>query len=129
MSNAAAAAIQFPVSSSFDDPYVHQRVIQQFQSASLTSLTGSNSSQQAIAANRNRLGLILVNDSPSVCYVRLGAGAASSSVYSFILPPIDLTAAKAPAVTHEILGHGTFIGTINVIWASATGSLKITELT
>jgi len=122
--------ISFPVSSSFSDPYVHQRVISQAASASLYVLTGSASSQLMLRSNPNRLAYIVVNDSPSICYVRYGVGPANSSNFTSIYPAIDLTAGtKSPSIQHEHHGIPVYTGDIHVAWASATGSMKITELT
>jgi len=124
--------VSFPVSSSFaaTDPYTHQRVIGQCISASLTVLTGSATSQLVLPANRNRLGLFVVNDSPSICYLRLGQGPANSNLYSAILPILDITATnKFVQINNGHAGSVVFTGEIHCQWLTATGSLKITELT
>jgi len=125
------AMVALPLSSSFNDPWVHQRTVMHTRTATVTVITGSTSSQLALPANASRLGYILVNDSPSLVYMKYGSGPANSNAFSVILPPIDLAAtAWKSAIEHENVGVGVFTGQIHVVWSSgSTGSLRITEFT
>lgn len=131
MASLGDAIVQFPIlTGSYVPPNVHLRTIQQATSASLSILTASAGSQMALPENPNRIGAIFCNDSPSVMYVRFGTGPASSANFTAIYPALDLTAAtRNSEIQHERLGGPVYTGQIHVAWASATGSLKVTELT
>jgi len=89
--------------------------------ATVTSVAASTTSQQAVAANVNRRGLTLHNGSSSAtAYIRLGGGTAASTAggHSFDMQP--------SAYFEAPFG---FTGAVQVVWASATGFLNVTELT
>lgn len=88
-----------------------------------TTVAGNASSVTLLAANAARLGATIVNDSSAILYLLLKTGGtASSSVYTYQLPP----AGTVPAVLELPFGYtGDVIG----IWASATGNARVTEFT
>ena len=78
--------------------------------ASLTNVT-------LLAANVDRTGAILVNDSPNPCYAKFGATATTS----------DYTV-KIPARGYYEVPFA-YTGIIDGIWTgAATGAMKVTEL-
>lgn len=86
-------------------------------SAVITSLVSSTSSQIALAANSSRKGFILHNNSTQTCYVSF-ANSSSTSAFSFLLNTNSAYQNEAVIYT----------GSISCVWASADGSLMITEL-
>lgn len=97
-----------------------QRVAQAAaSSANVTSVNASTSSTTLLAANPSRLGGIFFNDSTtSTMYVKFGS-AASSTSYTYRLPPETILELNAPMYT----------GVIDCIWTSTDGAARITELT
>lgn len=87
-----------------------------------TSVSGSASAGTLLAANTARKGATIVNDSTEILYVLLGAGTVSATVYTVALQPTGTVGAY-----YEV--PFGFNGIITGIWASATGSARITELT
>jgi len=92
-------------------------VSQTASTSSVTSVSGSASSVQLLAANTTRKGGTLYNDSTAILYLKLG------------------TTASTTSFTVRILSNGyyelpiSYTGRIDGIWASATGAARITELT
>lgn len=86
--------------------------------STLTSVAGNASSTSLLAANTARIGATLYNDSTSICYVRLEAAAASSSNFAVKMQP--------EAYYEVPFGY---TGELRGIWASATGNMRVTELT
>lgn len=82
----------------------------------VTSVSGTTSSTSLLASNTSRRAASIYNDSTSVLYINLGA-TASSTAFTVKLNQDDYY--EVPA------GYN---GAINGIWASATGSARITEL-
>lgn len=83
-----------------------------------TSVSGSASAVTLKAANNARRGLTLFNDSASACFVLLGAGTVSATVFSV----------KMSAGTYYEVPYG-FTGIVTGIWVTATGNMRVTELT
>lgn len=87
---------------------------------STTSLVADNASVQTLlAANTNRLGATIANDSSAALYVKLGSAASAT----------DYTARVAQYGYYEVpFGYQ---GIITGIWASdpGDGAARITELT
>lgn len=81
------------------------------------SVAGNASSVTILAANTDRLGASVYNDSTAILYLRYSATAATSSAFTVKLFPEDY---------HEIFGGYT--GQLTGIWASAAGNARITEL-
>lgn len=87
--------------------------------ASLTSVNDSNVSQELLAANPDRRGFIIYNDSTVILYVAYKATATTS----------DFTYRLTPTATLECFGTKNYTGQISGIWASdASGAARITEL-
>lgn len=86
--------------------------------ATTSSVSGSASSQTLLSANTSRKGCILFNDSAAIAYVKFGATATTS----------DFTIRLTPYGSYEMNGP-IYTGRIDCIWASATGAMRITELT
>ncbi|WP_269929972.1 hypothetical protein [Aminobacter sp. HY435] len=74
-----------------------------------------------LAANRNRLGAVITNDSTAVLTIKLGVGA-SQSDYTVKLAP---SATGVPASYELPFGY---VGVVTGLWASANGDAKVTEL-
>lgn len=84
----------------------------------VTSVNDTASSTTLLAANTNRLGASVQNDSTVVLYLKLGATASTSS----------FTVQMAAASYYEV-PYG-YTGVIDGIWASdASGAARMTELT
>lgn len=83
-----------------------------------TSVASSATAVTLKAANTNRLGLTVYNDSTAVLYVLLGAGTASASVY---------TVQMAAGAYYEVPFR--FTGIVTGLWASVNGNARITEIT
>jgi len=83
----------------------------------LANVTASATSQTALAANTSRRTAIFYNDSTSDCYLKYGATASNTS-FTYYLPSFG---------TLSIDG-AEYAGLIAVIHASATGSLRVTEI-
>jgi hypothetical protein len=92
---------------------------QQAAAATVSSVADTASSTTILAANSNRLGASVYNDSTVVLYLLYGSGTASATNY---------TAAVYPNGFHPILTHYT--GQITGVWASDpdTGAARVTEL-
>lgn len=86
--------------------------------ATESNVASSASSGTILAANANRIGATVYNDSTQVLYLLLGTGPASSTVY---------TVQMAAAGYYET--PFGYTGVITGIWASANGSARVTELT
>ena len=83
----------------------------------VTSVAGSATSVTLLAANSNRLGGTVFNDSASDLYIKMGATASASS---FTIKLFQDDYWEAPF---------RYTGVIAGIWASAIGNARITELT
>lgn len=101
----------------FFDLQGRQIVAQKAATGTQTTVASSASNVTLLASNANRLGAILYNDSTAICYVRLAATATSSN-FSYKMMPDS---------TVEI--PFGYTGIIDGIWASATGNMRVTELT
>lgn len=90
--------------------------------ATLSNVSGSASSVTLLASNSARLGGSIVNDSTAILYILLGAGTASTTNYSYVLDGKTTVGGMfeiPPGFTAQITG----------IWASATGTARVTERT
>lgn len=87
--------------------------------AVLANVAASATSVTVLAANANRLGAIIVNDSTASCYLKYGSTASTTS-YTRLLPP---------GAEYELPGDVIYTGIITGIWTSATGTARTTELT
>lgn len=86
--------------------------------ATLTNVASSASNVTLKAANTARRGLLVVNDSAAILYLKFGATATTSS----------FTAKIAAGASWE-MPKPTYQGIVDGIWASADGAARITELT
>jgi hypothetical protein len=88
-----------------------------YSTSSVTSVAGSASSVQLLASTSGRKGAYFYNDSTAICYLKLGTTASTSS----------FTVAMAGSSFYE-LPQPCYTGRIDAIWASATGNIRITEI-
>lgn len=85
--------------------------------ASVTSVGDSASSVELLAANSDRAGFIIFNDSTAIAYVKFGTTASTSS-FTIRLTPYASYVSDFPI----------YRGKVDAIWASdAGGSMRITE--
>lgn len=119
----ASAAIPTGMSTDGDAVFAYmdragrQVVTQKSGTATLTNVSGSASSVTVLAANTSRIGATVYNDSTSVLYLKLGATASTTSF-----------TVKLQADDYYEVPFG-YTQIIDGIWASATGSARVTELT
>lgn len=87
------------------------------ENGAVTSVNASASNTTILAANSNRRGATVFNDSTAIVYLKLGSGSSSTSFtvrmdgYGYYEVPFGYT------------------GVITGTWASATGAARVTELT
>ena len=87
--------------------------------ATLSAVNDTATSTSLLAQNTSRKGVILVNDSTTILYLKYGATASTTS-YTVKLNPGDQWEMPTPIYT----------GAIDGIWsADASGAARITELT
>lgn len=86
--------------------------------SSITTVAASVTSVTALASNNNRKIASFYNDSSAICYLKLGASATTSS----------FTVKMAANSFYEI-PLPMYTGIVTAIWDSATGNLRVTELT
>ncbi len=89
----------------------------------ITSVLSSITSGSVLAANTSRGGAKLANNSTSLFYGLYGNGTASPTNYSFVLAPLTN---GVPGVEEVPYGYE---GVIQGVWATANGSLIVTEFT
>lgn len=82
-----------------------------------SNVSGSASSVTLLSANTARVGFTIFNDSTAVVYVKLGTTASAT----------DFAVRIAAGGYYE--GPFGYTGRIDGIWASATGTARIVELT
>jgi hypothetical protein len=83
-----------------------------------SNVNSSATSVSILAANADRIGAAVFNDSTATLYLRLSDSAASTTAF---------TQKMAPYSTYEVLANYT--GAITGIWDSATGAARVTEIT
>jgi hypothetical protein len=88
-----------------------------YATSSVTSVAASASSVQLLASTAGRRGAYFYNDSTVNCYLKLGTTASTSS----------FTVKIAGGGFYE-LPYPCYTGRIDAIWDSATGNIRITEL-
>ena len=86
--------------------------------ATLSNVASSASNGALVAANANRLGLLVFNDSSAVLYLKYGETASTSSF-----------TVKIAAGAYWEMPQPIYVGQIDGIWASANGAARVTELT
>jgi hypothetical protein len=94
--------------------------------AAFSSVSAAVASTLLLAANKNRKQALFFNDSTSVCYLKFGT-AASTTSYTVRIPaggyfdlPLQRNAGGTPR---------PFNGVIYGYWAVATGAMRVTETT
>jgi hypothetical protein len=87
-----------------------------------TSPAASASDTLILAANANRVGATVTNDSSAVLYLAFGTTAASLSDYTVTLAG----SGAAPFAYYEV--PFGWVGEIRGIWASATGHARVSEM-
>lgn len=88
----------------------------------LTNVAGSASSVTILAANNDRKGAIVTNDSSAVLYLKFGSLASTTS-YTVTVAG----SAAAPFASYEV--PFGYVGVLTGLWASATGNARVTEIT
>lgn len=83
-----------------------------------TNVSSSATSVTILASNTSRKGALFYNDSTQICYLDLSGGTASTSSYSVQMPSQSL---------FELPGPVIYNGLVTGIWASANGSMRVTE--
>jgi len=83
-----------------------------------SSVAGSASDVTILAANSARYGASVYNDSTAILYLLVGAGTSSSTAHT-----VQLLAGDYYEVPYG------YTGILKGIWASATGSARVTEFT
>lgn len=84
----------------------------------VTQVPSSATSVTILAANANRVGAAIYNDSSQILYLKLNSGAASSSSYTVQL-----------GVQGYYCLPFRYVGVITGIWAAANGNAYVTEFT
>lgn len=102
------------------DQTAGQNLVKQVRSTTgaQSIVAGSASSVTILASNASRLGASVYNDSTAILYLLLASGSASTTVHTVQMPAGYYF--EVPAF---------YTGIIVGIWASATGSARVTELT
>jgi hypothetical protein len=85
--------------------------------ATHTNVAGSASNVTLLAANKNRVGATIYNDSSATLYLKLGATASATSF-----------TAKLGLDDYFEIPYG-YVGVIDGIWSAASGSARIVEVT
>lgn len=91
--------------------------VQTVATAVLTSVSASATTVTVLAANTARRGAYVFNDSTAVLYLKLGATASTTS-HTVQVPAYGLYELPLPVYT----------GVIDGLWATATGSARVTEV-
>lgn len=87
----------------------------------VSSVNDAATSTTILAANDNRKGATVFNDSTSSLYLLVAAGTASATNYTVLLQPNDYYELPVQA-------HGVYRGIISGIWsANASGAARVTE--
>ena len=85
--------------------------------AMVASVAASATNVTLLGSNGSRVGFAVYNDSASVCYLKFGATASSTS----------FTVLLSAGSYYEYAGHGVYTGQVDAIWATATGSARVTS--
>lgn len=91
---------------------------QNFSTSTVTSVAGSATSVQLLASTSGRKAAYFYNDSTADCYLKLGTTASTSS---FTVKMVSNSFYELP--------QPCYTGQIDAIWSSATGNIRITEIT
>lgn len=88
-------------------------------SATVTRVSASATSITLLSSNEERRGAVFYNDSTSICYLKFGTTASSSSFTVRLTGQSEFVLDSCPIYT----------GRIDAIWALASGAMQVTELT
>lgn len=83
----------------------------------VTSVSSSASVVDLLVANNSRIGMVFFNSSTQVLYIKFGSGASAT----------DYTYQIASNGYWWVPNSPNYQGVVTGIWASANGSVKITE--
>lgn len=86
--------------------------------STLSNVSSSATNVTLLASNANRLGATFYNDSTQICYLKFGATASSTSY----------TVQLVAGAYYELPPAHIYTGIIDGLWASANGSMRVTEL-
>lgn len=87
--------------------------------ATLANVAYSASNVTLAAANANRKGLLVHNDTDKICYIKFGATASTTSFTK-----------KLAAGADWAFPEPMYLGIVDIIWeAAGTGAARVTELT
>ncbi|KQQ46536.1 hypothetical protein ASF69_04730 [Rhizobium sp. Leaf311] len=117
----AAAASSVPVATSTEDFARLGAIAYGGSTPSVVSVASATGATTLKAANANRVGLIIANDSTAILYVLFGTGTPSATNYSFMIPAKGTTPIDRPITGYTGLVQGA--------WASANGFAMVTEIT
>lgn len=95
----------------------------QSATATLTNVASSATNVTLKASNAARKGLVIVNDSTSILYVKFGATASTTSYSYFLAGSVN----GVPSTLE--LPLVVYTGIVDGIWSSAVGNARVTELT
>lgn len=101
----------------------------------VTRVASSITTVTLLAANSNRLTAIIVNDSSSVLYVKMGTGA-SATDYTYKMAAGETRELPVPSPSPTPRRTGTLVysppvgytGVLTGVWVTANGAAQITEL-
>jgi hypothetical protein len=85
--------------------------------AEVTRVASSASAVELKAANRNRRGITIYNESTANLYIKCGQSATTSD-YTVMVPPSGYV---------NFRGNPIYVGLITGVWATANGAAQITE--
>jgi hypothetical protein len=88
-----------------------------YATSAVTTVAASVSSVTLLTSNVNRVSAMMFNDSTSAAYVKLGATASTSSF-----------TVKMASNSYYELPLPTYTGVVDCIWDSATGNMRITQI-
>lgn len=101
-----------------DDTYSLAAAPDPVDSATVTSVNSSSSSQQLLAANDSRHGVMAVNTDANACLLKYGSTASSTSF-----------TVRIPANSYWEMPQPIYRGRIDVIWeGDGEGALVVTEI-
>lgn len=104
------------------DRFVAEVIVEQLD-ATHSNVGASATEVTVLAANLLRKGASIHNDSTAICYLKMGTGASTTSF------TVKLQADDHYELPRWGLGHDVYRGVITALWASATGSARVTEYT
>lgn len=84
--------------------------------STLSNVAASASSVTLLNADSSRLGVAFFNDSTSICYIKFGATASTTS-YTYKMGSYDYW--EVPT---------KWVGRMDAIWDTATGNMRITVI-